>query len=142
MGTTGVRYGSGKLVYLMHVDDDGTFADYFVDTRFQNHPDRIHKPTATGYELVPNVYHNERDAREDRTTDRVLIAVKDFVYFGKNAPRIPKHLQRFICGHRKHKRFDGGFEAMRIWAFSKGNGIRGTPHSPRFDQSGYIKIHL
>ena len=140
MGTTGANYGTGRLIYLMRVDDDESFAKYFADVRFQDHPDRIHKPNPLGYELVPNVYHNEKDGKDDRKTDRVLIALKDFAYFGKNAPRIPKHLRRFICQHRKHRRFDGGFEALTKWAFSKGRGIMGVPHSPKFQRTELVSL--
>ena len=130
---TGARtkYGmAGRIVYLMRVDEALTFNEYWEDDRFQ-----VKKPLPNGSlkQLYgDNIYHQGTDGAwvqsfshhslpngdpnlenlvSDTHVDRVLIS-EDFVYFGKDAPRISDRFRRLsdgrdiCCDRQGHKRFD------------------------------------
>lgn len=108
VGTGSSKYNlGGHLIYAMQVSEILSYDAYWEDPRFLRK-----RPNVSGsLKLMygDNIYHrngetwlqedshhsfengeiNKSNLEHDTDTDRVLVATK-FVYFGKEAPRIPK----------------------------------------------------
>jgi len=103
--------GEERLIYLMKIDEKIPIADYFRDPRFQCKipdcsgkkeiycaGDNIYRPlcphptTVTDFERLPNPNHKDESKAHDISGENVLIGA-EFVYFGRNALTIPRHLR-------------------------------------------------
>jgi hypothetical protein len=109
----------GHLTYWMQVDEITTFDVYWRDHRFR-HKKPVMKGT-TVYRYGDNIYHRDGqemyrqeysfhsledgavsggDLRRDTgTTDKVLIG-RNFAFWGKSGPVLPKHLSCFVRRER------------------------------------------
>jgi hypothetical protein len=97
-GTGSKINGLGNhLVYMMKVDEILSHDEYYVDPRFTNRIDNY--------------------KRDDPRIPKVLIG-KPFIYWGKSAIQIPRHLSRICMNGPGHKsNFDKDFViAFLIWA--------------------------
>lgn len=150
VGTGSKQNGlDGRLVYAMKVQEEMTFDEYFNDSRFQDKKpnpqgsreqqcgDNIYCRAGSDWDQLKS-YHGEEDKAHDTKTDRVLIS-KDYVYFGREGPEIPKDIDssgRWVCHEgRGHRKFDGSnpSDAEMIanfeeWIRSLGKtGVAGVP---------------
>lgn len=144
----------GRLIYAMKVEEILTFNQYWSEPRFflkrpvlngsiqQMYGDNIYRfddgewIQVDSHHRLPNGNPNPKNIRRDTQTDRVLIS-HHFVYFGVNAPVIPRLFREFgedkedICkkgpGH-KYKfseeivsKFNDWLEDREEW------GLQGLP---------------
>jgi len=128
---------TGRCIYAMRITETMTFNDYWTDTRFLDK-----RPVRTGSSTMmvgDNIYHrddtdtpwqqidshhsnpdgtiNPLNVDKDTSADRVLIS-RDFYYFGKAAPLVPKAILQGLgykngIGHRKFN--SGQSEAFLVW---------------------------
>lgn len=127
MGNTGVRYGTGKLIFLMQVGTPFSFKSYW--DKYPGRLDNIYKPSGLTYKWQDNPFHRKPSEQQtDLSTDRVLTSTR-FVYLGKEAVKIPKRFARFICSTRGHRAYEEGFESFVEWAFSIKTDSPILPHS-------------
>ncbi len=144
------RKRSGRLVYMMRVDEITAYNDYWADERF-----RRKRPTegrGTAHAFGDNIYHQEDGAWQqarsfhslpdgrpnplnrdhDTGSDRVLIG-REFVYFGESGPMVPQRFRNWsgadVCAGRAYKRHfpDGMADAVVAWAMGLGQGRLGIP---------------
>ena len=137
----------GQLVYAMRVTEVMSFSHYWNDERFQcKRPnlagskkqafgDNIyHRVSPDGPWHQANSHHSYRDGRpnqnniqRDTQFDRVLLS-DDFIYFGRNGPKIPKRFNVCTPGRGHRSRFEeaviGDFVA---WLRSLEPGFNGPP---------------
>jgi hypothetical protein len=137
-GMGGARLkATGRCIYAMRITETMTFNDYWTDTRFLDK-----RPVRTGSSTMmvgDNIYHrddtdtpwqqidshhsnpdgtiNPLNVDKDTSADRVLIS-RDFYYFGKAAPLVPKAILQGLgykngIGHRKFN--SGQSEAFLVW---------------------------
>ncbi|MCY4008030.1 MAG: hypothetical protein OXE84_14600 [Rhodobacteraceae bacterium] len=137
------------LVYAMRVEEVLTFNEYWSDPRFAGKKpnlrgsyrmacgDNIYcpHPSGTGW-LQSESYHSQRDRQKhivhDTKVDRVLVG-REFVYFGAEGPKIPKHLRKAGLVHagQNHGRIPcpETITTFEVWFKSLGRtGYRGKPH--------------
>ncbi len=154
VGTGSMRYGlEDRLVFVMEVAEAITFDEYWQDPRF-----RLKRPNLSGsikQAFGDNIYHRDRktkrwiqenshhsmstgrpnraNVRHDTRVDRVLIGF-DFIYWGKEGPKVPKRFSRgdddihkVVTGHKC--RFPEEFvERFRKWVESRPErGYAGRP---------------
>lgn len=102
-GTTPKKRGSGRLVYLMRVERAFSFAEYYRDREMRRRPDNIYRPTPDGnYVQKRNSAHGPENFYKDLSADRIL-ASREFVYFGENAPTIPSTFREFVAHRQGHR---------------------------------------
>jgi hypothetical protein len=144
---------SGHLIYAMKVGETATYDTYWTDQRFLRkrpvlngslkvmYGDNIYHRTRAGWSQSDSHHSlesgrpNSSNIARDTSVDRLLIATK-FVYFGDEAPQIPKRFRPFratgeeICcpgqGHRvlSHQlavAFEQWLEEVGKW------GVQGLP---------------
>lgn len=153
VGTGSQRYRlRGHLVYAMRVGEALSYDDYWSDPRFmskrpnlrcslkQAFGDNIYHHDGRGGWRQENSHHshengeaNRANLEHDTQTDRVLVS-DWFVYFGKDAPKIPNAFQKSqgesVCAHRGHRsRFSLDLvNEFIVWVQSLGkNGFIGEP---------------
>ena len=152
MGTGCAERGrSGRLVYMMRVDEITAYDAYWRDARFFRKQPRLNRGIAHAF--GDNIYHrddegnwlqansfhslpdgspNPRNVGHDTHSDRVLIG-HDFVYFGGAGPMIPPPFRNWgghdVAGGRGYRRHfpEGMPEAVIGWAMSLGSGRVGNP---------------
>jgi hypothetical protein len=152
MGTGCAKRGrSGRLVYVMRVDEIIDYNAYWVDERFLRKRPALNRGVAHGFgdniyhrdaegtwqqanslhtfpDGAPNLYNQEHDTH----SEKVLIG-REFVYFGGDGPLIPAQLRDWngddVCGKRGYRRhFEAGLpEAVIQWAMGMERGRAGTP---------------
>lgn len=133
-----------RLVYVMRVGDQMSFADYWHHRDFRRKRprhandcgDNIYMPLATGgFRQLPSAHSNgEVEDAKSKARDlggRQVLLSDDFVYFGGEARNLPPQFARLIVG-RAHKRFRspdhvGLIEAFEKFFASLPRGIRGRP---------------
>lgn len=114
---------SGKLIYVMCVEEIMTFEQYWADDRFQikkpnvygslkaQYGDNIYHKDSKGAWIQENSHHGHGNGdsknsnlKNDTKYDRVLISKNEWWYFGDQAVDIPLGFERFIH-KRNHKNF-------------------------------------
>jgi hypothetical protein len=145
------RRRSGRLVFMMRVDEITTYDTYWAEERF-----RRKRPTldrATAHAFGDNIYHRNDDGvwqqensfhslpdgqpnplnrDHDTHSDRVLVG-QEFVYFGGSGPLIPDCFRNWegkdICAGRAYKRHfpTEMVDAVIAWGMGHGLGRRGEP---------------
>lgn len=148
------KYGlAGHLIFAMRVEETCDFDPYWADSRFS-----AKKPVLNGslkQIYGDNIYHREQgrwkqedshhshadgqsnrhNVKRDTSADRVLISQR-FVYFGENAPAVPKCFRPYgptgeeICspgqGHRVLS--EKLAKAFELWLAQRGKrGLQGMP---------------
>ena len=152
MGTGCAKRGrSGRLVYMMRIDEITTYDAYWVDERFRRKRpsfgrgvahafgDNIYHRNAEGVWQQANSLHSFPDGTpnplnrdHDTHSDKVLIG-REFVYFGGAGPMIPLEFRNWqgadVCGGRGYRRHfpEGLAESVIEWAMALGFGRVGTP---------------
>ena len=110
-GLCGDWVGDERLVFLMQGEEKMALTDYFHDRRFQSRiprdppvanvyrcGDNIYRPlvrnarAAREFEQLPNCHHGP-DRKDHDLKGRHALIARRFVYFGRDAPRIPRHLR-------------------------------------------------
>ncbi len=136
------------LVYVMRVEEVLTFSQYWYDPRFVDKKpnlrgsylmacgDNIYQPHPSGSGwLQSESYHSQRDRekhiRHDTKVNRVLLS-REFVYFGAQGPKIPKHLREAGLVHpgQNHTRIPcpQTMAVFEAWFKTLGRmGYRGKP---------------
>lgn len=145
------RKRSGRLVYMMRVEEIMNYDAYWADHRFQRKRPTLDRGTAHAF--GDNIYHrdesgvwqqansfhslpdgqpNPLNRDHDTHSERVLIG-REFVYFGGSGPVIPASFRDWhgadVCarrGYRRHFPPDMA-EAVIGWAMSLGSGRLGAP---------------
>src|SRR3989442_8398649 len=148
------RYGLvGHLVFAMRVEKTCDFDAYWNDPRFS-----VKKPVLNGslkQVYGDNIYHRERgrwrqqdshhsydrgrpnphNVARDTSVNRVLLSTR-FVYFGSNAPAIPKRFRTYTptgeeicCPGQGHRVLSSRLaEAFENWLEQRGDwGLQGMP---------------
>ncbi len=148
------KYGfAGRLIFAMQVSEALDFQSYWMDPRFickrtipngslkQVYGDNIYSRTrgrwrqADSHHSLEGGRPNHRNIARDTKVDRVLIA-RRFVYFGNNAPLIPKEFRSAsrraadVCcarqGHKVHS--EEVALAFEKWLVSRKKwGLQGMP---------------
>ena len=119
IGISGVKIGSGKIIFAMKVEEKITFDEYWNDKRFENK-----KPVING-SLVQmygdNFYHrkngkwiqensahskkkgfeNKKHLERDTGGEYVLIS-QNFYYYGNNAPEVSKEAKKLFHNLRSY----------------------------------------
>jgi len=166
VGTGSKSYGlSGALVYAMQVAEVMGFDEYWNAPQFvskrpnlrgslkQAFGDNIyHRSSTTGRWMQEDSHHSFRGGRpnkanieHDTQVPRVLIG-REFVYFGKSGPKIPRRFRAKtldICAHRGHKcNFpDSLVRAFLAWIQSL--NARGCVEEPaEFDDLGSTEVEI
>lgn len=139
----------GRLVYLMKISEITTFDNYWKDARFvrkravingswvQRCGDNIYHRNQFNEWIQEHSFHSKKGGITDPdnlrvdtgTTDRVLIG-EWFIYWGDNAPLIPRKFRQFVHrGIGNHYVDDEtAIKKFIAWALSQGDpGIRGDP---------------
>lgn len=140
---------SGRLIYAMQVAEVLNFDTYWNDPRFVRkrpnlngslkliYGDNIYRRAGNKWAQADS-HHSQENGRPnkaniewDTSVDRLLVATK-FVYWGKEAPSIPKRFRPFhktgediCCKARGHRKFDealatafvGWLEQQDKWGF-------------------------
>ena len=138
----------GHAIFLMRVTETSRFDDYWSLPAFalkrpvmngslkQRFGDNIYHRNASGGWLQADSRHsqdgiaNEFNLRRDtRTTDRVLIS-SDFIYWGENAPKIPKSLQHFVIARQGWDEITDQTEIDKFVNWAKGFGQQGQIGAP------------
>jgi hypothetical protein len=110
----------GHLVYAMEVGEALSFDHYWADRRFRQKRPNLHGSLRSAF--GDNIYRHDKSSREwvqlnshhslpdgspnpnniahDTQTDRVLIS-RWFVYFGREAPRIPSNVRERLHGQSR-----------------------------------------
>jgi hypothetical protein len=136
-----------RLVFVMRVAEDMSFAGYWDDPRFRaKRPvwrspsvrsrcgDNCYEPNGAGYTQIPSGHYDHENDREDLhnkqrdiTVDRVLVG-EDFVYFGADGPELPPYLSfmRVTRGHRSRFTPDQIETATRYF-LGLPRGVQGPP---------------
>lgn len=138
LGTTPKKKGAGKLVYLMKVEQDLTFEDYYRNRAWRGRADNIYTPTkAGGYKQRTNPYHDRGNCKKDLSVDRVLLS-RRFIYLGRQAAEIHKTFRELICAGQGHRVFGSRTKheyasqeerligALERWAFRRWAGKGGA----------------
>lgn len=112
----------GHLTFWMRIGKVLTFDDYWQDKRFRRkrpvicgttylrYGDNIYHRNGAGIYLQENSFHSHEDGsistgdlkRDTGKTDKVLIG-REFAFWGRSGPKLPKHLEVFLKkgpGHR------------------------------------------
>jgi hypothetical protein len=152
MGTGCAKRGrSGRLVYMMRVDEITDYDAYWDDARFARKRPALGRGVAHAF--GDNIYHrddegawqqanslhtfsdgtpNPYNREHDTHSSRVLIG-REFVYFGGNGPKIPAAFRDWhgddVCSGRGYRRHfqDGLADAVIRWAMGLAHGRAGTP---------------
>lgn len=128
MGTTPKKRRSGRLVFLMKVDEKITFADYY--RKFpKRRADNIYRPLKNRrYHQKKNRNYGRHQKKRDLSTGFVLIS-RDFVYFGDSAIPIPREFSHLVHGTLGHKKITDSKVIIRFlnWGRQKGWGVQGGP---------------
>jgi len=103
---------AGHIIFAMRVDETCDFTSYWNDPRFarkrpvlngslkQMYGDNIYRKVrgkwrqADSHHSLEDGCPNPRNINRDTSADRVLLSCH-FVYFGENAPKIPKRFRPF-----------------------------------------------
>jgi hypothetical protein len=131
-GFAGASYGTGRLIYLMQVEEAPDFDSYFFDSRFKGRLDNIYGRVNGRYRQIATARHHtdRKDIEHDLSVDRVLVA-SSFVYFGKEKIKIPARFQKFVPRCRNYCCADGRqVDIFVTWIMALGIGIQGAPHNP------------
>ncbi len=135
-----------RLVYWMKIDEIITYDEYWQRNEFrskkpymrgslrQRYGDNIYKPKSGGGYSQLDSFHSEVNGklskpnlkRDTGRTNRVLIG-REYTYWGRSGPQIPKQLHDFVMSGQGHK---AHFERARIEAFLK--------WLSQFPERGYI----
>jgi len=121
-----IRGREGYIVFAMRITKSMDFNNYWRDSRFahkkpniagslkQAYGDNIyHRDKKSNVWIQENSHHSHKDGRpnchniiRDTQVDRVL-ASEDFIYWGKNAQKIPNRFRNYmgcdVCARRGHK---------------------------------------
>lgn len=140
----------GRLVYLMKISEISNFDEYWKDHRFfrkrpvingswaQQYGDNIyHRNPRSNVWIQEHSFHSKADGITDpdnlhldtSTTDRVLIG-DWFIYWGVDAPAIPKTFTKFIHRGIGNHYVDDETAIKKFvqWATSQGDpGVCGQP---------------
>ncbi len=141
-----------RILYIMHVDEKVTYAEYWHDDRFagkkalfgenvvRTQGDNIYQPFAEGGFLQHRSDHSNPDGTEhmglkkwDLSGKNVLIA-KSFAYFGIEAPDLPPDLVELVVGkgHRRFKPIHPSYNRLRESLLKLlGDNPRGVMASPK-----------
>jgi hypothetical protein len=142
------REFQGRAIFLMRVTDATRFDDYWKLPDFT-----LKKPVMNGslkQRFGDNIYHrdtngnwvqadsrhsrddlaNEDNLRRDtKTTDRVLIS-SDFVYWGEDAPNIPKSFHHFVIARQGWEEITDQVDITAFVDWAKSFGLRGQVGVP------------
>jgi hypothetical protein len=142
---------AGRLIYAMQVGETLDFEAYWDDLRFsrkrpilngslkQVYGDNIYTRMrgrwhqADSHHSLQGGRHNSRNIARDTEANRVLVAER-FVYFGSNAPVIPKAFRQragadICCVRQGHKIHDNDVAlAFEKWIHTRDQwGVQGMP---------------
>lgn len=139
-----------RLVYLMKISEITNFDEYWKDRRFvrkrpvvngswvQQYGDNIyHRDSRSKQWIQEHSFHSKKGGITDpdnlrvdtHTTDRVLIG-DWFIYWGGDAPAIPKSFETFIHQGIGNHYVDDEAAILKFveWALTQGDtGVRGDP---------------
>lgn len=151
VGTGGARRPTrGRAIFVMRVTEISNFDDYWRDERFKRK-----RPIVEGSYKVrfgDNIYHREgrqgdwiqadsrhsKDnaianlenlKRDTRSTDRVLIS-DDFIFWGDQAPMLPRGLEAIHIARQNHKDDFSENEVAAFHSWVKGLNVRGRVGDP------------
>ncbi len=146
--TLGLPY---RVVYAMRVSETMTFEEYWDDVRFRaKRPDRrvggeeavgdniYHRDPATGdwvkkcseHTRPENPEEDKWFTEDDTGTNKVLIGT-DFVYWGREGPPLPDHLEHLIVGRNYKCKFSQEeVDAFVKWFNAQERGCLGMPTRP------------
>lgn len=154
-GAKGKHNMSGRLIFAMLVEEALAFEEYWADPRFvvkrpllngslkQLYGDNIyHRASKRARWVQEDSHHsleggaaNARNVSVDTRVNRVLVSRK-FVYYGRNAPPIPRSLRHVsstgedvCCPGRGHRvRANETAVALAAWLNRRAEwGLRGVP---------------
>lgn len=150
VGTGSKMYGlTGRLVFVMHVQEILSFDEYWSDRRFrskrpslngsekQAYGDNIYRRDKRGVWRQEPSHHsyadgstNDANVRHDTSAPHVLVS-DEFSYWGAVAPIIPKRFRapEDLCALRGHKsNFSDGFvRRVDRWFGGLERGYLGPP---------------
>jgi hypothetical protein len=141
-GFGGVRFGVGKLIYLMQVACGVDFDTYFSRSGLKGRLDNIYRRVDGEYRQIPTArcHTKPKEIKHDLSVDRVLIATR-FVYFGKEKIEVRRRFEEFVPQARSYCYVDGSrVDAFVNWVFSHGSGNKGGPHNPLLPPSSALVL--
>lgn len=137
----------GRAIFLMRITEDSRFDDYWTEARFirkrpvmngslkQRFGDNIYHRDGDGAWIQADSRHsqegqsNNHNLRRDTAmTDRILVG-SEFIYWGENAPEIPRPLRKFVIARPGWAEFTQA-ECDRLVEWAEGLGQQGQVGDP------------
>lgn len=135
--------GRDHLIYMAQISEIVSLEEYADNARFavkkpgkegnSIHGDNIYyKDNKGGWQQLPDAAHDKTQQEHDISGENALIA-KDFWYFGKQAPKIPTHLDLIGNARTKYLTDEKVVKEFITWIHTFPKGVNGAPLETKKD---------